>query len=156
LNWEALGYPEEMRYLVRTRVKPGCEAPLLQAVNDGTLGQGSVAEGEYLRNMAEARIDNGIVQWVEVCYCPTPLAEERPYWERYFEFASIRDAHDRARCRDLNGSEPWSCDRCDCTKKLEQKLAGRGTSFVESLQAAPAVDGAIAAPKARNNRNCSG
>jgi len=39
------------RYLVRARVKPGREADLLQAIEEETLGQGSVAEGEYLRNM---------------------------------------------------------------------------------------------------------
>ncbi|MFZ0275525.1 MAG: hypothetical protein WA254_18105 [Candidatus Sulfotelmatobacter sp.] len=45
-----------MRYLVRARVKPGREGDLLQAIESETLGQGSVAEGEYLRNMSEARV----------------------------------------------------------------------------------------------------
>jgi hypothetical protein len=45
-----------MRYLVRARVKPGREADLLAAVEQETLGLGSVAEGEYLRNMQEARV----------------------------------------------------------------------------------------------------
>ena len=45
-----------MRYLVRARVKPGREAALLQAIEQETLGRGSVAEGEYLRNMQEARL----------------------------------------------------------------------------------------------------
>jgi len=35
------------------------------------------------------------VRWVEVCYCPTPLQEERPYWEEYFELVKVQDAHDR-------------------------------------------------------------
>lgn len=63
-----------MRYLVRARVKPGCEGDLLQTIEDESLGQGSVAEGEYLRNMSEARLcADQTVRWVEVCYCPTPL-----------------------------------------------------------------------------------
>jgi hypothetical protein len=75
-----------MRYLVRARIRPGCEKPLLTAIENGTLGRGSVAEGEYLRNMSEARLCPGqTVRWVEVCYCPIPLLEERPYWEQYFE-----------------------------------------------------------------------
>jgi len=45
-----------MRYLVRARVKPGCEGDLREAIEGETLGQGSVAEGEYLRNMKEARL----------------------------------------------------------------------------------------------------
>ena len=93
-----------MRYLVRARVKPGCEKALLQAIESETLGQGSVAEGEYLRNMTEARLcDDQTARWVEVCYCPTPLQEERPYWEQFFDLSKIQDAHDRRKCRDENG-----------------------------------------------------
>jgi hypothetical protein len=80
-----------MRYLVRARVKPGCEAALLRAIEDGTLGRGSVAEGEYLRNMRGARLcDDGTARWVEVCFCTAPLDEERPYWEQYFESGARR------------------------------------------------------------------
>src|SRR5580658_1172076 len=104
-----------MRYLVRARVKPGCDESLLSAIERGTLGTGSVAEGEYLRNMNDARLcDAGDVRWVEVCYCQTPLQEERPYWEQDFELTKVQDAHDRRRCRDFNGSEPWACGDCDC------------------------------------------
>ena len=111
-----------MRYLVRARVKPGCQHGLQQAIADGTLGQGSVAEGEYLRNMNEARLfPDETVRWVEVCYCPTPLLEERPYWEEYFDLVKVQDAHGRRECRDHNGSEPWACGDCDCTARLEEK-----------------------------------
>ena len=44
-----------MRYLVKARVKPGREVGLLRAIEDGTLGAGSVAGAEYLRNMQQAR-----------------------------------------------------------------------------------------------------
>ena len=85
-----------MRYLVRARVKPGGEGALLQAVERGTLGKGSVAGGEYLRNMQDARLcEDGTARWVEVCYCPTPLQEERPYWEQHFDLVKVQDAHDR-------------------------------------------------------------
>src|SRR5690242_8564424 len=124
-----------MRYLVRARLKPGHEGDLLQAIENGTLGEGSVAEGEYLRNMKDARLDNGdTARWVEVCYCPTPLLEERPYWEQYFELTTVQDAHDRRRCKDENGSEPWACGDCDCTARLEQKLAGLGEPFIAKLR----------------------
>jgi hypothetical protein len=125
-----------MRYLVRARVKPGREGDLLRAIDDETLGRGSVAEGEYLRNMQEARLcADQTARWVEVCYCPTPLLEERPYWEKYFELTRVQDAHDRRKCRDENGSEPWACGDCDCTERLERKLKESGTGFVESLRA---------------------
>jgi len=123
-----------MRYLVRARIKPDCKRALLAAIESRTLGKGSVAEGEYLRNMSEARLcEDHTVRWVEVCYCPTPLQEERPYWEQYFDLTRIQDAHDCGQCRDWNGTEPWACENCDCTQRLEQKLAGMGTSFVETL-----------------------
>ena len=124
-----------MRYLVKARVKPGREQELLEAIRSGTLGRGSVAGGEYLRNMGEARLcSDGTARWVEVCYCDTPLAEERPYWERYFDFVRVQDAHARRRCRDLNGSEPWACSECDCTVRLEARLERQGLSFLEALR----------------------
>lgn len=128
-----------MRYLVTARVKPGKEAALLRAIEDGTLGRGSVAGDEYLRNMTFARLQtDGRVQWVEVCFCSEPLAEERPYWEEYFELVRIQDAHNRSRCRDESGEEPWACCECDCTAKLEAKLAERGEAFLNVLRAAVA------------------
>jgi hypothetical protein len=124
-----------MRYLVRARVKPNRERDLLQAIEKETLGHGSVAEGEYLRNMKDARLcGDQTVRWVEVCYCPTPLQEERPYWEEYFELKKVQDAHDRRKCRDANGSEPWACGECDCTARLEQKLKASGSPFLDLLR----------------------
>lgn len=127
-----------MRYLVRARVKPGQEGALLKAIEQETLGQGSVAEGEYLRNMQQARLcADQTARWVEVCYCPTPLQEERPYWEEYFDLAKVQDAHDRRRCRDQNGTEPWACGDCDCTEKLERRLQDLGSPFLSSLRQPP-------------------
>jgi hypothetical protein len=124
-----------MRYLVRARVKPGREADLLQAIENETLGRGSVAGGEYLRNMQDACLcSDGTTRWVEVCYCPTPLLEEQPYWEEYFDLTRVQDAHDRRKCRDQNGSGPWACGDCDCTVKLEQKLKKSGTPFLDLLR----------------------
>jgi hypothetical protein len=123
-----------MRYLVRARLKPDKAHALWQAIQDGTLGAGSIAGGEYLRDMAQARLlEDGSLRWVEVCYCYTPLAEERPYWEEYFELTHVLNAHARDRCRDLNGEEPWACSICDCTDRLEATLAGWGRPFMEVL-----------------------
>ena len=119
-----------MRYLVTARVKPGREAALDEAIGQGTLGDGSIAGDEYLRNMADARVDEaGRVRWVEVCYCQTPLAEEREYWEEYFVLDKVQDAHARSRCLDLTGAEPWACSTCDCSARLEARLAATGTPF---------------------------
>ena len=123
-----------MRYLVRAKVKPGQEAALRQAIEEETLGQGSIAGDEYLRDMGQARIvEDGSVRWVEVCYCRTPLEEERPYWEEYFDLTKVQDAHNRQHCRDWNGEEWWACSTCDCTEKLEARLAEWGEPFLEVL-----------------------
>jgi hypothetical protein len=124
-----------MRYLVRARVKPGREEFLLAAIEDGTLGQGSIAGDEYFRNMSEARAcPDQTTRWVEVCYCPTPPQEERSYWEEYFDLVKVQDAHDSRKCRDKNGSEPWACGDCDCTARLEQKLKATGKPFLNVLR----------------------
>ena len=124
-----------MRYLVTARVRPGREADLLRAIDSGTLGLGSVAGGEYLSDMAQARLlDGGAIRWIEVCFCWEPLAEERPYWEEYFELVRVQDAHSRTRCRDLTGEESWACCDCDCTAKLEERMAEWGRPFLEVLR----------------------
>ena len=124
-----------MRYLVTARVKPGQDAALAEAIDDGTLGRGSVAGDEYDRNMSDARLlDDGRVQWVEVCYCATPLAEEREYWEDYFHLDKVQDAHARSRCKDLNGTQSWSCSNCDCSARLEARLATKGRPFLDTLR----------------------
>lgn len=124
-----------MRYLVKARAKPSCEALLLQAISDGTLGQGSIAGDEYGRDLRQARVgEDGTAHWVETCFCPTPLAEERPYWEQYFELLSVKDAHNHKNCRHENGIEPWACCNCDCTKRLEERMRKQGRPFLEWLR----------------------
>ena len=84
--------------------------------------------------MEMARVDaKGEARWVETCFCDPPLAEERPYWGEYFDLLSVKDAHSRRNCRHENGTEPWACCDCDCTKRLQEKLAGIGKSFLSEL-----------------------
>ena len=123
-----------MRYLVTARVKDGCHTALERAIEDGSLGAGSIAGEEYAQDMAHARqLPDGCVKWVETCFCPTPLAEELPYWQEYFDVLSIKDAHARSRCRDENGTAPWACCECDCTERLEGWLRKQGCGFLDGL-----------------------
>lgn len=123
-----------MRYLVKARLKPGEGRWLREAIENGTLGVGSIAGDEYLHNMREARVNSkGVASWVETCFCAEPLAEERPYWERYFELMSVKDAHARKNCRHENGSEPWACCDCDCTRKLEARMKEDGEPFINTI-----------------------
>jgi hypothetical protein len=127
-----------MRYLVKVRLKPGRKHALLRAIDERTLGRGSIAGDEYLHDMEQARVkQNGVATWVEVCFCDPPLAEERPYWEKYLELLSVKDAHSRRNCRHENGTEPWACCDCDCTERLEQKLRTQGSSLLGTLRSLP-------------------
>jgi hypothetical protein len=124
-----------VRYLVTARVKPGRRPALDRAIDNGSLGAGSVAGDEYLHNMEQARqLADGTVTWVETCYCATPLAEERPYWEAYFDLLNVKDAHARSRCRHENGTEYWACSSCDCTERLEARLSKIGDAFREASE----------------------
>ena len=124
-----------MKYLVKARLKPGKEKALLAAIANGTLGAGSVAGDEYAYDMEQARVtEDGEAHWVETCYCAIPLEEERPYWEEYFELLRVKDAHNRKTCRHENGTEPWACSDCDCTRKLEERLREKGQRFLEVLK----------------------
>jgi len=123
-----------VRYLVKAKLKLAQSKRLLQSIDNGTLGRGSIAGDEYLHNMNEARVNQeGVATWIECCFCDPPLAEERPYWEEYFDLLSVKDAHSRRNCRHENGTEPWACCDCDCTQRLEEKLRGQGESFLKRL-----------------------
>ena len=123
-----------MRYLVKARVRSGQEKALLNAIADGTLGRGSIAGDEYIHDLQQARLDEkGVAHWVETCFCAKPLDEERPYWEKYFELLQVNDAHARRNCRHENGTRPWACTDCDCTRRLEERLQRGGKSFLEEL-----------------------
>ena len=45
-----------MRYLVKARVKRGMEKALRKAIEEGSLGRGSIAGDEYLWDMEQARL----------------------------------------------------------------------------------------------------
>lgn len=124
-----------MRYLVKARVRAGKTKALLHAVSTGTLGQGSIAGDEYLHDLKHARLGgDGVAHWVETCFCDVPLAEERPYWEEFFELIRVTDAHNRRNCRHENGTEAWACSDCVCTKRLEDRLQQQGRPFLKSLR----------------------
>ena len=124
-----------MRYLVKAKLKSDESKSLLRSITDDTLGKGSIAGDEYIYNMNAARLnDDGMALWVETCFCDPPLAEERPYWEEYFDLVSVKEAHSRRNCRHENGTEPWACCDCDCSKELERRLASQGESFLELLR----------------------
>jgi len=47
-----------VRYLVKAKVRPGKAKPLLESIDAGSLGKGSIARDEYIYNMNEARVSS--------------------------------------------------------------------------------------------------
>ena len=81
-----------MRYLVMARVKPGRTDALEEAIDDRSLGAGSVAGGEYLKDMRHARrMDDGTIRWVETCFCPTPVSSASAGGGRPARWAGTRE-----------------------------------------------------------------
>src|SRR4026208_1365713 len=106
-----------MRYPVTARVRSGRRQARDRAIQDGTLGAGSIAGDEYQYDMQQARqLPDGSVKWVETFFAGAPREGERPYWEASFDLLSVKDAHARSRCRHENGTEYWACSSCDCTE----------------------------------------
>lgn len=122
-----------MKYLVKARLIPSKKDALLAEIARGTLGSGSVAFGEYVKNMQQARILNdGTICWIEICFCQTPLAEERLYWEKYFDLISVEAARDPSGCMDACGKMKRGCFDCACTDRLEQEMLDWGQPFLGS------------------------
>jgi hypothetical protein len=120
-----------MKYLVKAKVKELARPELLQEIKEGTLGTGSVAFGEYVKNMEQARVlDDGTVCWIEICFCPTPLKEEKQYWEKYFENITIVNAQNPKYCQDASGEQKRACFECSCTEELEEKMLSWGKPFI--------------------------
>ncbi|MBT3350874.1 MAG: hypothetical protein HOC91_07345 [Nitrospinaceae bacterium] len=125
-----------MRYLVRAFVIKGKERALLEAVESGSLGKGSIAYPTYIKCMKSARLlDNGQVRWIEPCYCREAfgpggeLLEELPYWREYFEDFDIRYTTTLEKCEGYP-----SCGSCECTEKLEGKLEVMDNRFFTALK----------------------
>ena len=56
-----------MRYLVKAKIRHGRDNALLHAIDQKTLGKGSIAGDEYLHDMQQARLDqNGIATWAQL------------------------------------------------------------------------------------------
>lgn len=123
-----------MRYSVKAKLKKGKNRQLKQAVDNGSLGKGSVAGTEYIRNIKNARLlEDGTTTWIEVCFCTPPLAEERPYWEEYFDLLQITDAANRKTCKHETGESLWSCVKCNCTVEQEKEMESWGRAFYQLL-----------------------
>ena len=76
-----------MHYRVRGRFREGTAAEFRRLLRDGTIARQRPDGEEIVASMERAVVTNaGVVEWSEVCYCPTPLEHERAtVYDRFFD-----------------------------------------------------------------------
>ena len=96
-----------MRYLVTAHVKPGRRDALRRAIDDGSLGAGSVAGDEYLHDMDHAREYRADASsgWR---FLRDTDSRKRALLEHSSSSKASRTPNARTTCRDENGAEPWA------------------------------------------------
>jgi hypothetical protein len=65
-------------YHVRARFRPETAKDLLRQLGDGTIAKQVPDGAEIVASMERAVVsEDGVVEWTELCFCPTPLQHER-------------------------------------------------------------------------------
>ena len=75
-----------MIYKVRAKFKAKKAEEFLQRLTDGAIQKQRPDGPEIVASMHRATIDeSGLINWTELCYCPSPLKHERAtVLDRYF------------------------------------------------------------------------
>ena len=119
-----------VKYLVRARLKKGAEGRVREVIDRGVVPGAPSYVADHLADcFAEAqRQEDGSVLWIETCYCERyfgeALAEEKRYIERYFELGKVKKVVAAKKCGDMNGTQPYECDGCDCDLPVRRRLTG--------------------------------
>ena len=111
-----------MRYYIKCKLNSQAKRRLADSIKSGSLARGKVFYEGMQTALREGTIDeNGIVHFVEVCYCLEgglyPMAMEIPVLNKYFDdVIEVKDARLRDQCT-------MECEFCDCTRNV--KLPGK-------------------------------
>ena len=76
-----------MHYRVRAKLRKETAGDLRRLLQDGTIARQRPDGQEIVESMQRAVVTaDGVVEWSEVCYCPTPLQHERStVYDRFFD-----------------------------------------------------------------------
>ena len=120
-----------MRYLVRAFVIKRKDRALLEAVESGSLGKGSIAYPTYIKCMKNARLlDNGQVRWIEPCYCREAFARAESYWKSFPTGGNISRISTSATPRhSKNAKAILAAEAASAPKSLKQSLRVWVTTF---------------------------
>ena len=86
-----------MHYRVRGRLREETAAEFRRLLRDGTIARQRPDGQEIVESMERAVVTNGVVvEWSQVCYCPTPLQHERAtVYDRFFDDLATEPAEGR-------------------------------------------------------------
>jgi len=75
-----------MIYKVQAKFNQSKAKEFYQKLTDGTIEKQRPDGQEIVASMKRATIDSsGLINWTELCYCPTPLQHERAtVYDKYF------------------------------------------------------------------------
>lgn len=73
-----------MKYLVEAKMIGGAEPRLAAALSAGDLAEGKAYANELKSALSHARVDDGVVRWVETCHCASPLQAEKEELTQFF------------------------------------------------------------------------
>ncbi|MGA7691231.1 MAG: hypothetical protein WCA61_02875 [Nitrososphaeraceae archaeon] len=111
-----------MRYYIKCKLNPAQRQRLKVGIESGSLARDKIFYEGMQNALREGMIDeNGIVHFVEICYCLEgglyPMAMEIPTLKEYFDnIVEVKDALLRDQCT-------MECEVCDCTRSI--KLPGK-------------------------------
>ena len=113
-----------MRYYIKCKLKSDNKRRLANSLNSGSLARNQIFYEGMQTALREGTIDeNGIVHFVEICYCLEgglyPMAMEIPVLDEYFENIEVKDARLRNQCT-------MECEFCDCTRNI--RLPGKSVA----------------------------
>lgn len=111
-----------MRYYIKCKLKPDDIQRLADSLSSGSLAKNKIFYEGMQTALREGTIDeNGIVHFVEICYCLEgglyPMAIEIPVLKEYFkDIVEVKDARLRDQCT-------MEYEFCDCTRNI--RLPGK-------------------------------
>lgn len=96
-----------MIYKVRARYREARAREFFGKLTDGTIASQKPDGQEIVASMQRAKITApGIVEWYEMCFCPTPLQHEREtVYDHYLSDISTKAVDDYG---EIEGESFWS------------------------------------------------
>ncbi len=96
-----------MIYKVRAKYIKECASEFFERLTDGTISSQKPDGKEIVSSMKRAKIiESGIVEWYEMCFCPSPLQHERAtVYDHYLSDINTEIVEDYS---EVEGESFWS------------------------------------------------